>query len=115
MKLAPNSGIKKEDGSIHTGFYPNWKSLTKEEREQVGAERKRLKGKKAGGQQSVKTELQNLKKKLGKSKRKIEALKVKAAEEKHKGKDVDFGEVTSDEDAGDNFGGKRQKKAKKKE
>ena len=47
-----------------------------------------MKGKKAGGHQSIKTELQALKKKLGKSKRKIAALKVKAAEEKHKNKYV---------------------------
>ena len=109
--MAPNAGIKKEDGKIHTGFYPNWKSLTQEQREQVGAERKRLKGKRAGGQQSVRTELQSLKKKLGKSKRKIAALKIKAAEKRHKNKEVGFRDVTTDEegeaDAGDSFGGKR--------
>ena len=46
VKLALNAGIKWEDGSIHTGLYPNWKSLTKEQREQVVAERKRFKGRK---------------------------------------------------------------------
>ena len=58
-----------------------------------------------------------MKKKLGNSKRKIAALKIKVAEEKHKNKEMDFGNVTMDEegeaDAGDNFGGKRQKKSKK--
>ena len=115
IKMAPNNGIKREDGSIHTGFYPNWKQLTKEQREQVGAERKRLKGtRKAGGQQSVKTELQNLKKKLGKSKRKIAALKNLVADEKEKVDGDKDGDSDGDNvDAGDNFGGKRQKKAKK--
>ena len=73
------------------------------------AERKRKKTGKggAGSQQAVKTELENLKKKLGKKKRKIAALQKKKA----KDDDVDFGKVTSDEeDAGDSFGGKRGKK-----
>ena len=109
VKLAPNQGIKKPDGSIHTGFYPNWRSLTKEQKDQVVAERKRKKTGKggAGSQQAVKTELENLKKKLGQKKRKIAAL------QKKKGKDdeVDFGFTTSDEeDAGDSFGGKKGKK-----
>ena len=75
------------------------------------AERKKKKtgkGTKAGSQQAVKTELENLKKKLGQKKRKIAAL-----QKKQKGKDdeVDFGFTTSDEeDAGDSFGGKKGKK-----
>ena len=77
VKMAPSSGIKRVDGSIHTGFFPNWRSLSKEEREQVTAERKRKKGGKAGGQKSVKTELQSLKKRVGKTKRQIAALKTK--------------------------------------
>ena len=73
-------------------------------------------GRKTGGQQSVKTELLALKKKLGKNKRKIAALKAKVAgDKKEKEKsDVDFGEETDDEvDAGDCFGGKKTKKHKK--
>ena len=109
VKLAPNQGIKKPDGSIHTGFYPNWRSLSKEQKDQVVAERRRKKTGKggAGSQQAVKTELEDLKKKLGQKKRKIAAL------QKKKGKDdeVDFGFTTSDEeDAGDSFGGKKGKK-----
>ena len=49
VKMAPSSGIKRDDGSVHTGFYPNWRSLSKEEREQVSAERKKKKGGRAGG------------------------------------------------------------------
>ena len=119
VKMAPNSGIRREDGSIHTGFYPNWKSLSQTEREQVGAERKRLKSNKkgatkAGGQGSIKTELQSLKKKLGKNKRQIAALKNKVADAKEDGKEGEKDDSgSSSDDAGDNFGGKRQKKAKK--
>ena len=73
-------------------------------------------GKKIGGQQSVKTKLLALKKRLGKNKRKIAALKAKVAggkKEKDES-DVDFGEETEDEeDAGDCFGGKKTKKHKK--
>ena len=68
LKMAPSSGIKRADGSIHTGFYPNSRSLSKEDREQVSGERrKRKRGGKAGGQKSVKAELQSLKKKVGKT------------------------------------------------
>ena len=84
------------------------------EREQVNAERKKRKGGKAGGQALIKTELQSLKKKLGKNKCKIAALKTKVAEKKAKDDDVDFEKVTCNEevDAGDSFSGKRSKKKK---
>ena len=115
VKMAPSSGIKRGDGSIHTGFYPNWRSLSKEEREQVSAERKKRKGGKAGGQKSVKNELQSLKKRVGKSKRQIAALKTKiltgGLKEKDKG-DTEPEDSDDSDDAGDCFGGKRQKKPK---
>ena len=80
VKMDPSSVIKQEDGSIHTGFYPNWRSLSKAEREQVNAERRKKKGGKAGSQTSIKTELQSVKKKLGENRRKIAALKTKVVE-----------------------------------
>ena len=111
VRLAPSNGITKPDGSIHTGFYPNWKALTKEQRDQVAAARKQKKaGSKTGGQGGIKTELENLKKKLGKNKRTIAALKNKVAAADD-GDDDEDGEVS--EDAGDNFGGNRNKKSKK--
>ena len=67
--MAPSSGVKRGDGSIHTGFYPNWRSLSKEDRDKVSAERMKKKSGKAGGQKSVKTKLASLEKKLGKNKR----------------------------------------------
>ena len=116
VKLAPNEGIKKPDGSIHTGFYPNWRSLSKEQKDQVAAERKKRKNgrKKAGGQNAIKTELESLKKKLGKNKRTIAALRHKVTASKDGDGGVnDDGE--SSDDAGDSFGGKRNNKSKTKE
>ena len=115
--MAPKNGVAREDGSIHTGFYPNWKQLTQQEREKVVDERKKQKQKRkpAGGQPStVKTELENLKKKLGKHKRTIAALKNKIGKEKDvatESNDDEGNDPTSD--AGDGFGGKRAKKVKK--
>ena len=114
VKLAPSSGINKPDGSIHTGFYPNWRSLSKEDRDKVAAERKRLKaGKKARGQPSTKIELEILKRKLNKNKRQISALKNKVAGKNDKDDGKSDGDASS-EDVGDSFGGKRTKKAKSK-
>ena len=117
VKMAPKSGVAREDGSIHTGFYPNWRQLTQQEREKVVDKRKKQKQKRkpAGGQPStVKTELENLKKKLGKHKRTIAALKNKIGKEKDvatESNDDEGDDPTSD--AGDGFGGKRAKKVKK--
>ena len=67
------------------------------------------------GQKSVKNELQSLKKRVGKSKRQIAALKTKiltgGLKEKDKG-DTEPEDSDDSDDAGDCFGGKRQKKPK---
>ena len=117
VKLAPNDGIRKPDGTIHTGFYPNWRSLTKEQKDQVAAERKKKKAgrKGAGGQNAIKTELESLKKKLGKNKRTIAALKNRVASEGGGDGEEDGDDGDSAEDAGDSFGGKRGKKSKTKD
>ena len=117
VKLAPNEGIKKPDGSIHTGFYPNWRSLSKEQKDQVAAERKRKKaGKgKAGGQNAIKTELESLKKKLGKNKRTIAALKNRVVSEGGRDGEEVGEDGDSADDAGDSFGEKRGKKSKTKD
>ena len=112
--VAPASGIHLSDGSIWTGFYPNWNSLSKEEKDKVFAESKARKAKKnngGGGMQGkegkMKTELKQLKSALGKCNRKIAALKKVNGD----GKDEDADEV--DNDAGNAFGGKKSKKQKK--
>ena len=75
------------------------------------AERMKKKGgKKTGGQGPIKTELQSLKKKLGKNKRKIAALKSQVAEKRGGGDGDDDSDSAVAADAGDSFGGKRKKK-----
>ena len=76
---------------------------------------KRKKSGKAGGQKSVKTELQSLKKWVGRTKRQIAALKTKVLTGGLKADgdgEEDENDSDGSEDAGDCFGGKRQKKPK---
>ena len=42
---APKKGVYMPDGTIFTGFYPNWKELDKQEKQQVLDERKKKKNK----------------------------------------------------------------------
>lgn len=110
---APSEGITRSDGSIHIGHYPNWRQLSKSDRDKVIEERKRLKGAKGKGKNGksdnqASTELEKLKKALAKKKRAIAALKKKASKsDDDKSDDDDAGKG---EDAGDQFGGKRKKK-----
>ena len=77
---------------------------------------KRKKSGKAGEQKLVKIELQSLKKKVGKTKRQIAALKTKALtgglRVPDKEDEGDEDDSDGSDDAGDCFGGKRQKKPK---
>ena len=48
---APSTGIYMSDGSVWRGFYPHWDTLTKDEKDKVFDERKRMRSerKKGGG------------------------------------------------------------------
>ena len=115
--VAPASGIHLSDGSIWTGFYPKWNSLSKENKDKVFAERKAKRAKNGNGgggtdgkDGKMKTKLKQLESALGKRNRKIAALK------KVNFKDGDDNDDDADEiedDAGNAFGGKKSKKNKK--
>ena len=126
---APESGIHLEDGSIWTGFYPNWDNLSRDEVDKVMDERarKRKERKKSGGggsrrrrndgdgddkQKVYKTELTQLKKTLKKRNRKIAALKKSNSDGSDGGSNSGDGGSSGD-DAGNQFGGKRQRKNNK--
>ena len=114
--LAPQSGVTCDDGTIHMGFLSNWRQLSPDERDKVTEERKKQKQKRkpTGGQPSnVRTELENLKKKLSKNKRTIAALKNKIEKEKEVANDSSEDDGSQDVDAGDGFGGTREKKSKR--
>ena len=115
--VAPANGIHLSDGSIWTGFYPNWNSLPKEDKDKVFNERKARRAKKnngGGGKDGkgdkIKTELKELKSALGKRNRKILALnKVNFKNDYDNGEDsVEVGDNSSNA-----FGGKKSKKKKK--
>ena len=109
---APASGVTKSDGTIHTGHFPNWLDLSIDDRKKVANERQRLglgKGKKrTEGKKKDFKKLQNL---LKKGKRQIAALKKKVTFDENEDK-VKENDETND-DAGNAFGGKRQKKGEK--
>ena len=113
-------GIYDADGKIITGHIPHWRSLSKEERSKVFAERKKLgakggikKGKGNGTPKSDANRMKQLADQNKKYKRQVKALKRKYLNE---GDEIDLGEdeeSKSDVDAGDQFGGKNSKRKKK--
>ena len=118
-----------DDGSIWTGFYPNWDTLSRDEVDKVMDERARKrserKNKSGGGgsrrrrnggggdekQKLYKTELTQLKSALKKRNRKIAALTKSNSDGSDGGNSSDGG--SSGDDAGNQFGGKRQNKSNK--
>ena len=107
-------GIHNSDGSIKTGFIANWNSLSKEDRNKVFAERKRVKGKLPGKSNygttnestspAVANRMKQLVEQNKKQKRQIQALKRSTpSDPKNDASDINI-------DADDQFGGKSSKK-----
>jgi hypothetical protein len=115
---APASGVRDEAGVIFTGYYPNFNKLSKGDKDTIQEERKRLGiqkhngGKKPGGKPRNSSSIKSNKKKLKTLKREIAAMKVTHKELKDKkGEDSDDDEPQ--DDAGNQFGGRKAKKSKK--
>ena len=101
-------GIYDSNGKIKTGFIPNWNKLSKEDRNKVFAERKRLRSQKKNGEKnenelnpSDTNRLNQLVEQNKKFKRQIKALKRKNAND---------GDDSDEADPGDQFGGKESKR-----
>lgn len=103
----------RRDGKIFTGYYPNWKQLSRDDQKAVLAERDRLgtKGNKSDGK-SQKPQQKNWKKQVKGLKRKIAALKRKASGSDSSDDDEEKDEPSSD--AGNAFGGRNEKSKSKK-
>jgi hypothetical protein len=116
---APASGVKGQDGTIFTGYYPNWNAIPNEDKVLVYDERKRLgiEGKKRP-RRSKPSAIKTKKKNLTKLTREIASLKTKVnALQKKRGTSSDDDAEEADEpqdNAGDQFGGRQSKKKKKK-
>jgi hypothetical protein len=116
---APASGVIGSDGKVFTGYYGNWKSLSQADKDSIFDERKRLniKPKSSRRASAVKGSsthsltVKEKKRELSTLTRKIASLKKKVA--------FKLGaEAVSEDDsvqhnAGDSFGGRAAKKAKK--
>lgn len=116
-----SSGIRKPDGTIITGHIPHWRNLSPADRALVYAERERLGlTKRKGGAKNGKgsnnvynnraNQLAEQNKKL---KRQIKAFK-RSNSNNDGNTNNDDNSNDGDTDAGDQFGGKQSKKAKKK-
>ena len=105
-------GAYHADGTIKTGYIPNWRSLSREDQQAVLTERKRLGAKtrgKAGKTgrgkvdgSNVGNTIRQLRVQNEKQKRTIKSLKIKSKETVKEEEDDDI-------DAGDSFGGKPRK------
>ena len=112
--------MRLDDGSIWTGFYPNWSQLTAKEKVEVFDERRRKRTEKKKDKdddnsemtEKYKTELSHLKSALQKRNRKIAALQK--GDDVQEDGDSDGDNVDGEnDDAGNAFGGKREKKRAK--
>jgi hypothetical protein len=106
-------GIHMPDGSVWTGFYAEWDELSQEDRQTVIDTRASNKAKGGRGRKvaevgSAKT-LKDIKSQVAALKRKLASLKSGKAEPG--GTDSDDDDVP--DNAGDSFGGRQKKKAKK--
>jgi hypothetical protein len=116
---APTSGIKGAKGDIFTGFYKNFQSLSDDEKQAIYKERKRLNinPKESCGSHSKKGQTSAIKvnkKTLSKMTREISSMKARLKDvgksKKPSSKDEDS---DVQDNAGDQFGGRKKKKQKK--
>jgi hypothetical protein len=114
--LAPESGVRDKSGTICTGYYPNWMSISDKDKQTVYDECKRLgpsTKKKTTGRKT--SSLKSKKKELASGKRVISSLKAKAAAKKHESSEDDDGDEEEPQDnAGDQFGSRNAKSKKQK-
>ena len=121
---APSHGIYSSDGTIYTGYIPHFRSLSKDEKEKVLAERKRsgkVPSKRGGG--PSKKEFTDLKRSNAKLTKKLASVNRKVSSIQRKKRKADSDSSDSEEgsvgdDAGNQFGGRaaktKAKDAKKK-
>ncbi len=116
---APASGIKGLNGEIFTGFYKNFQSLSDDEKQAIFEEQKRLniktrRGRGANPKKGKTSAIQSNKKAMSKMTRKIASLETKlknVGNAKKASSDDEDSDVQ--DNAGDQFGGRKKKKQKK--
>jgi hypothetical protein len=113
---APSSGINKPDGSIFTGYFKNFQQLSSDDKSAVIEERKRLNitPKKGKPRSARKTAATKATKGVAKFNRAISSLttRLKELEGKRDPVEEPETEVSPQDNAGDQFGGRRSKKTK---
>jgi hypothetical protein len=116
---APSSGINKPDGSIFTGYFKNFQQLSSDDKSAVIEERKRLnitpkKGKQRSARKTTAVASTKATKGVAKFNRAISSLttRLKELEGKRDPVEEPETEVSPQDNAGDQFGGRRSKKTK---
>ena len=117
---APSKGVKGANGKIYTGYYKNFQQLSDDDKQAIFDERKRLgiepkkKGHRGGRKASAATTSKG-DKSFDKMARQIASLKsrIKEVEGKNASEDEGDDEEEPQNNAGDQFGGRKNKKAKK--
>jgi hypothetical protein len=117
---APVSGVKGPDGVIFTGYYSNFAQLSDADKQTIFDERKRLgvtnaTGKRSGKKRYAKASSIKAKKKtVAKMTREIASLKIKfkALEAKRDAASSGDDTETAQDDAGNQFSGRKKKKKK---
>ena len=110
---APTKGVFMPDGSIFTGFYKNWKDLSNDDKDKVMEERKRKNKSGASSRKNNKrkaSELSSIVDSLSEVKRQIASLSSK--DECKECEDASDKNKVPD-DAGNMFGGRRERLSKK--
>jgi hypothetical protein len=117
---SPANGIRGDDGSIFTGYYKNFKSLSSEDKTAIFEEQLRLniapKKKNNQGARRNNSKVVQGKKTISKLQKQISSLKTRFNKaEKQRGNDEteDGADEEIADNAGDQFGGRQGKKAKK--
>jgi hypothetical protein len=114
---SPESGVKGPDGTIFTGYYKNWNSISDDDKHAVYEERKRLGVVPKKARRSKPSSIKTKKKTLAKMTREIASLKTKFNNlKKKRGASSDDDADGADEpqdNAGDQFGGRKDKKKKR--
>ena len=116
-----NPSIYNADGTINTGYIPNWASLSNDDKDKVRQERKRLGIKRPSGRKrkgsegagETKADANRVKQLVAQNKKYKRSIKAFKRQIDKGGRSSDGDESDSDTDAGDQFGGKRSKKKKK--
>ena len=112
LSTAPSTGVHADDSFIFTGYYPNFNSLSKDEKWSIHEERK-CKGANKGKKGNYPSRDVKQVKTTEKLKEKVKKLQFKISALKRKPEDSAEDSDSVKDNAGESFGGRKEKKKAK--